>query len=160
MSNGGPPAVSSSWVRAAPSRHQDEGASTERKGKQIREDGDRSTVVAAAPLIATTTCDQTLATTTLTATTCVQALSAAASTQTPLYLASLPADVLAIVDRLITLNAWRWAGALTPLSVPEPPPEYYVGFEDRVISEGEDLLVRVVCSDSAATYGKVRVGFR
>lgn len=83
---------------------------------------------------------------------CSDALANAAAHRTPLYLAALPSDVVALVDRLITINAWRWTGTLTLVTL--PPLRSGCNYSStRVVSEGEDLIVRRTIIDGL---GEVR----
>lgn len=53
----------------------------------------------------------------------------------------------AVVDRLISINAWRWTGALTRVNLPPLRAGCMSYTSKRVVSEGEDLFVRCTFLD-------------
>lgn len=79
------------------------------------------------------------------AVTCSAALKQAAASNVHLLHALLPIELIALVDRLITSNAWRWTGQLTKLDLPPlDAGDERIDHMCTTLRDGEEVLVRIV----------------
>ena len=72
---------------------------------------------------------------------CDEAIAHASKDKSLLYLLLLPREIRAIVNSIVSRDAWRFGGKLVPHPMPVPPPQLQLDYDRIVLPNGDDVII-------------------